>query len=198
MNPFDRLLLKLLRLIVPTTGMEVIFYLGVAASAAGQVVAAENTRKNEQRRQIQLKLEMKNAELAALDEENERLRMLDLANSEAIANAGNLDPFASPSLMALRRFNFEIANQDIANIRTNLATSRAGFSMQLAISRSNERTARTTGILGALGTIGQGAATGIKTFGRPGEAFNPVASNQLGALDTVTSKALNTPGVMLA
>lgn len=147
---------------------EVAFYFTIAASATAQIVQARNVAENEALRQRELKNERRQAELAALDEENERLRMLDAANSDAIARAGSLDPFASPSLLALRAANFRTANQDIANIRTNLASTQASVSTRIMISRNNARTAMQSGLLDALATAGSGIAKGSELFGSGG------------------------------
>jgi len=145
---------------------EYVFVIAAIASGAAIAVDTANTIAIEKDRRRQLRLEKKNAELAALDEQNERLRELSAANSENIANSGNLDPFASMSLIAGRAFNFRAAESDQENIRVNLATTRAQIATKIDISRRNESTAKTTGLLNIV-AIGAGAVDQFSQLGKP-------------------------------
>ena len=167
-----RFLYRILRVFVPTYGTEYIFYyIAAAAAATGAIVNARNQQRNEAIRQQLLEQERTNAELAALDEENQRLALLAYANSDVIANAGNIDPFASESLLALRAEQHREANVDIGNIRTNLATSRANVSAMINISRHNSKVAGQIGILDAVSHIASGIAQGSRL--KPGPKKPP-------------------------
>jgi len=128
------------------------FYIAMAAMAAGTAVQTIDTMNANKRREEILAQELRANELAALDEENERLIALRLANEEILAGAGGVDAWASPSLIAARNFNFEMGMQDIANLRYNIAGSRAGTSARIAILRENSRATQTAGILEIVGT----------------------------------------------
>lgn len=131
--------------------------LATITSVAGQVVSTLDTIATEKDRQRQLDLEMTNVKLQALDEENERLQELSFANSSIIANSGNIDPFASMSLIAARSFNFRQNEGDLSTIQTNLAASRAQIATQISISKRNIRTAKVTGLLGSFDAVLSGA-----------------------------------------
>ena len=144
----------------------IVYYIAIGAMAAGEVYQAKTTAENAAERIRQLKNEKKNAELAVLDEEVNRMRMLREANADAIARAGNLDPYGSPSLLALRQVNFRMANEDVKNLYANLATERAQISAMIAINKQNIKSARVQGLLGAVSALGQGYVTGAKTFSK--------------------------------
>ena len=122
------------------------FYLAMAATAAGTVVSTIDTINANAARQRILEAELRANELAALDEENQRLIALRLANDEMLANAGGVDAWASPSLIAGRAFNFQMGMEDIKNIRFNQLTSDAGISARISILKSNSRATLTSGI----------------------------------------------------
>lgn len=122
------------------------FYLYMAATAAGTVVTTQNQIKTNKARQMQLDAELRSNELAALDEENQRLMALQFANDEMVVSAGGIDAWASPSLIAARNFNFQMGMEDITNIRQNLMATRAGIESRISILKSNTRAARTAGI----------------------------------------------------
>ena len=132
------------------------FYIMMAAAAAGTAVSVSDSINSNRERQRVLEQELRSNELAALDEENERLIALREANEEILAGAGNIDPYASPSLLAARAFNFEMGMQDIENIRFNVANARAGVSARIGILKRNSRVATTKGIFEL---IGIGAST---------------------------------------
>ena len=141
-----------------------LYYWSLAAVAAGTVVQADADIKQSEERQRILAQELKTTELAALAEENVRLSALALANSDVIANAGGVDAYASASLTAVRQFNFRVTNESIADLRLNLATSRAGTSAQIRILKSNNKAVQTAGIFEVAGTIfgGFGKASMLK------------------------------------
>ena len=147
-------------------GVDVAFYIAVAAMAAGEVYQGHVRKVNAQDRIRQLKLESKNATLAALDEETRRLQDLNFANSDVVANAGNLDPYASPSLIAIQQRNRALAEMDMDNIRANLAMQRAAIMSEISITRRNGRAAVTSSIINAAGTIVGGMAQGNQLFGK--------------------------------
>lgn len=145
-----------------------LYYAGVLVTAGAEVYNASIEAQNEDARAQQLELEKRAAQIRALDEETERLRELNEVNAEAIANAGSLDPFVSPSLLALRKANLKTAQKDVENIRFNLAVERAGIMAAISIAKRNRKAAIRGGILSALGTLGQGYQQGGSTFGRGG------------------------------
>ena len=135
---------------------------GTALTVYSTLDAASAQAQMEDRRQRQLAIEGKSAELAARQEENQRLRELTEANADAIASgvgSGILDPFASPSLLALRKANMATAFKDIKTIQQNLAIDRARISAEIAISRKNRKAAIRGGILQAAGTLLQAGLT---------------------------------------
>ncbi len=148
------------------SGGEAIYYIAIAASAAGALIEADNANIQALERARILEQELKTEELRALDEENQRLRDLQLANDLIGVNAGGVLAYASPSLMAARKFNFKLFAEDQANAQLNLATTRAGTSAKIRIFNRNARVALQLGILGAISTVGLGLSKG-------GELFKP-------------------------
>ena len=141
------------------------YYLALGATAVGTAIDIDQQRRDAHERERQLKEEKQAEELIALDQENQRLRELREANDEIGAFANGIDAFASPSLIAARQYNFKVANEDIANIRLNLATGRSGIDRQIGILRSNRSTLKTSGFLGIHGQLGSGISTGRQVFG---------------------------------
>ena len=73
--------------------------------------------------------------------------------------SGNIDPFSSPSLIAIRQANVKTAKKDLANIQHNRATERAKFAMEIAVSKQRQRAAMVSGILAVGSTLLSGYAT---------------------------------------
>jgi len=168
------------------SGGEAVYYIAVAAMAAGALIEADNANIEALERARILEAELKAEELRALDEENERLINLNLANQELLAGAGGVGAYASPSLMAARKFNFKTFADDKAAAQLNLATTRASTSAQIRIFNRNARVAIQTGILSAVGTIGMGMTKGA-------ELFKPATGTATGASAskiTKTSKSI--------
>ena len=90
--------------------------------------------------------------MQALDEENERLIQLRLANEDMLVQNSGIEAWASPSLLAARAFNFRMGMDDIENIRINKFSARAGISAQIAILKSNSRATALAGIFEIAGT----------------------------------------------
>ena len=128
------------------------FYYFMAA-AAGTAVNVQDQRFANEVREQQLEEELRSRELAALDEENDRLRSLTMANDELLVNAGGVDAFASPSLIAARNFNFKIGMEDITNIRLNLQSARSGVAARIGILKHNSRAVATAGIFEMAGFV---------------------------------------------
>jgi hypothetical protein len=122
------------------------FYIYMAFAAAGTAVTVQDQRYANKARQMQLEEELRSNELAALDEENNRLMALRLANDELLVNAGGVDAWASPSLIAARNFNFQMGMEDITNIRMNLQATRSAVSTRIGILKNNSRAVTTAGI----------------------------------------------------
>jgi len=131
-------------------------YFFLALTAAGTATTAIDTVNSNKERQRILDAELRSNELVALDEENQRLQLLREANEEILANAGGVDAYASPSLIAARDFNFKMGMQDIDNIRLNLAGVRAGISARIGILKANSRATITSGIFQVAGLAMQG------------------------------------------
>ena len=170
------------------------YYTAAAVSVYSTLSEASAVAQAEHRRQRQLNLEKKNAELSALSEENQRLRELTEANADVIASSSILDPFASPSLLALRKANMKTGLKDMENIRFNLAVDRARISAQIAISKKNRKAAINGGILKAAGTIMSTIAGGQQLFGKtpPGGAEIAKSGSKL----STTSKSVGTGKVV--
>jgi hypothetical protein len=132
------------------------FYIAMAAMAAGTAVTTMDTINANKRRQMILEQELRSNELAALDEENQRLIQLRHANEDMLANAGGVDAWASPSLIAARAFNFQMGMEDIENIRFNVSSARAGISAKIAILKSNSRATAAAGIFEVAGIVAGG------------------------------------------
>jgi hypothetical protein len=141
------------------------FYFYMAATAAGTAVTVSEQVNANKRRQMVLEQELRSNELAALDEENQRLMGLRLANEEITVGAGGIDAWASPSLIAARHFNFQMGMEDITNIRTNLAATRAGISAKISMLKSNSRASILGGIFDLAG-IAANTAYGAKQLGK--------------------------------
>jgi len=137
------------------------FYWLMATAAAGTAVSVVDTKNTNDERERVLKEELRSNELAALDEENERLIALREANDEILANAGGIEAWASPSLLAARIWNFQVGFKDIDNINFNRANVRSGISARIGVLQRNSRATLTSGILQVIGTatstINQGA-----------------------------------------
>ena len=132
------------------------FYIAMAAMAAGTAVTTIDTINANKRREMILEQELRSNELAALDEENQRLIALRLANDDMLARSGGVDAWASPSLIAARAFNFKMGMEDIENTRFNLAGQRAGISARIAILKSNSRAIAVAGIFEVAGIAAGG------------------------------------------
>lgn len=145
------------------------FYLAMTMMAAGTAVMTVDQINANKARQRVLEQELRNQELAALDQENERLIALREANDQLLANSGNIDPYGSPSLLAARRFNFEMVEDDVTNIRHNLASSRAETSAQISILKANSRARLIAGILDTTG-VGLQVYEGFMALQKPGGA----------------------------
>ncbi len=138
------------------------FYLA-AMAAATAVTVSDQISANKQRQAI-LEAELRSNELAALDEENQRLLALRFANDDMLTHAGGVDAWASPSLIAARHFNFQMGMEDIENIRHNLTTSRATISARIGILKANSRATLTAGIfeIAGIGAAAYGKWSALK------------------------------------
>ena len=163
---FERFLVWMLRWFCPAFGSEYLIYWAYAAAAAGTVVTVQDQRYANAMRQQQLEEELRSNELAALDEENNRLMALRLANDEMLVNAGGIDAWASPSLIAARNFNFRMGMQDITNIRYNLQAARSGVASRISVLKANSRAVTTAGIFEVAG-YAMGAADTYGQLGKP-------------------------------
>lgn len=128
-------------------------YIAYVAMAAGTAVTAYDTVQANRQRQAILEQELRSNELAALDEENQRLIALREANEEMLARAGGVEAYASPSLIAAREFNFKMTHEDIGNIRLNMLDARATISAKISMLKRNSRMTIAKGIfdIAALG-----------------------------------------------
>jgi hypothetical protein len=140
-------------------GGNALYYWTLAIAAAGTVVQTQDQIAANRERQKILEQELRSNELAALDEENNRLIALRLANDDMLVNAGGVDAWASPSLIAGRAFNFQMGMQDIANIRFNVADSRAAISARIGILQNNSSAIKTAGIFEVAGIFAKGASS---------------------------------------
>lgn len=122
------------------------FYLAMASAAAGTAVSTADQISANKARQRVLEQELRANELRALDEENERLRALQYANDDMVVNAGGIDAWASPSLIAAREFNFKMGMEDIQNLKYNIMADRAGISARIATLKRNSRATLTSGM----------------------------------------------------
>lgn len=144
---FERFLVWMLRRVCPTTGGEAaLFYAYIAVAAVGTGISVYNQIDANRRRQAVLEAELRSAELAALDEENQRLQALREANDMMLANAQGIEAWASPSLIAGREFNFRMTHQDIENTRFNLMTEKANIGAKIGMLQKNSRLAVAKGI----------------------------------------------------
>lgn len=156
------------------------YWVATAAAAAGTAVQVDAGIKDAQIREEQLKDEIQAAEIAALDAENQRLIDLRLVNEEILANSGNVDPYASLSLVAAREFNFRQLNEDVENIRLNLAQERSGVSKGLSILQTNRNAMLNAGILQLGSQIGSAFDTAATTFGKT-DKTTPITKKKKGS-----------------
>ena len=175
------------------SGGEAVYYIAVAAAAAGALVEADNANIEALERARILEQELKTEELRALDEENQRLIDLRLANDLISVNAGGVGAYSSPSLMAARKFNFRMFDQDQQNAQLNLATTRASASAQIRIFNRNSRVAIQTGILSAISTVGMGLSKGA-LLKKPSGALKVPTGGAGGINATHGVGILDTPG----
>lgn len=141
------------------------FYIYMAFAAAGTAVTVQDQRNANRMREMQLNEELRSNELAALDEENNRLMALRLANDELLTNAGGIDAWASPSLIAARNFNFQMGMEDITNLRYNLQGQRSGIANRIGILQANSKAVLTAGIFEIAGI----AASAYDAYGKLGK-----------------------------
>ena len=137
-------------------GGSTLYYIYMAAAVAGTAVTVSDTRAMNKRREMILEQELRSNELAALDEENQRLMALRLANDEILTRAGGIEAWASPSLIAARNFNFQMGMEDIENIRFNVSSARAGISAKIGMLKANSRATLTAGIFEVAGIVAGG------------------------------------------
>jgi len=123
------------------------YWIAAGASIVGTAIDIDAQRKTAAIRAEQLEDEIQAAELIALEAENERLIDLQLANDDILVNAGNVDPFASLSLVAAREFNFRQLNDDVQSIRLNLLQEKSGAQKGISILNSNRTAMLNAGIL---------------------------------------------------
>ena len=135
------------------------YWIAAAVTAGSYVYEARETAEMEDERQRALKLDQKNAELQAKSEEISRLDELFYANSQIIAGASGIDAYASPSLTAIRQFNFRVAQRDLENLSMNLLNSRAQTASMIKLSKQTSRVAKVTGLLNAASTLTSAGAT---------------------------------------
>jgi len=163
---FERFLVWMLRWFCPAFGSEYLIYWAYAAAAAGTYVTVQDQKYANAMRQQQLEEELRSNELSALDEENNRLMALRLANDEMLVNAGGIDAWASPSLIAARNFNFRMGMQDITNTRYNLQAARSGVASRISVLKANSRAVTTAGIFEVAG-YALGAADSYSKLKKP-------------------------------
>jgi hypothetical protein len=165
-------------------GIDAIYYIYIAASvgaAASAISTARGIEETEDLRQQAIRNEIRSAEIQAEQEEIDRRRELAFANSEAIVNAGNLDPFGSPSLLAIRRSNLVQTEKQVRNIKINLSLAKAQGSNSILASQIRSHTARTTGILDAASSLLGAAAVGSKLLpGKPPVTPKPKGGSPTG------------------
>lgn len=126
-----------------------------AAQGASSVLDAATESANEKHRRHNLRLEAQNAKNRALQKEADRLRELTYANADQIASkgAGNVAAFDSPSFIALRRANRQIAEKDIQRIEDDKKLELADIESQISVSKAVSRAAVFKGVLATAGTI---------------------------------------------
>lgn len=160
------------------------YWVATAAAAAGTAIQVDAGIKDAEIRADQLKDEIQAAELAALDAENQRLIELQLANDEILVNAGNVDPYASLSLVASRKFNFQQLHEDVANIRLNLLQEKSGASKGISILNMNRKAMLNAGILQIGSQLASAQDIALTTFGRPDETSAITKKKKSGAPGT--------------
>ena len=175
------------------SGGEAVYYIAVAAAAAGALIEADNANIEALERARILEQELKTEALRAIDEENQRLIDLRLANDLLTVNAGGIGAYSSPSLVAARKFNFRMFAEDQANAQLNLATTRASTSAQIRIFNRNARVALQTGILSAVSTVGMGLSKGA-LLKKPSGALKVPTGGAGGINATHGVGILDTPG----
>jgi hypothetical protein len=145
-------------------GIDAIYLLyiaGAATAAASSVVQARAVAETEELRQTAIKNEVRQEQLNAEQEEITRRQELSLANADVIVNSGNIDPFGSQSLLALRRFNLKNTERDVRNIKINLSLIKGQASNEILASRRRAEGAKTAGILNAGSSIIGSTAAGL-------------------------------------
>ena len=167
------------------------FYIAMAAAAAGTVVTTLDTIDANRRRQAILEQEIRSEELAALDEEVQRLRALRMANDELLVGADGIDAWASPSLIAAREFNFKMGLEDIANSRYNVGDVRAGIGARINILKRNTRASAAAGIFEIAG-IAASTANASSMLKKPPTGTNAISGSGINA--DLGVGILDTPG----
>jgi len=160
---------KILSWFIPAYGLDAIYYIYIAAAVVGAASSIQQARAveaTEALRQRTIKNEVNQAQLDAVQQATNRQIELTFANADVIVNAGNIDPFGSPSLLAIRRFNQQQTEQAIQNIAITLSLSRAQGSNELLSSGITSSTARTIGILDAASSV-LGSAAGAQKLSGP-------------------------------
>ena len=94
--------------------MYVFAALGTGISIYGAQKAYEATAIDEELRQRELESERTSAELAALEEENERMQELRYANADLVTSfSGSATEVTGPSILALRKYNLSQTEKDL-------------------------------------------------------------------------------------
>lgn len=158
-----------------------LYYFYAAVAATGVAVQTANQIEANKRREAILQQELQSNELAALDEENERLRAIRYANDEMLAKSGGVEAWASPSLIAMREFNFKVGFEDIQNTRYNIMNERAGIAARIGILKQNTRASIQSGIF-QVAQIGMGAKLGADQLAASKAASSPIASGPTGSI----------------
>jgi len=169
---FDRFLVWVLSRFIPLGGSEYLIYYAYAAAAVGTAVTVQNQAYANRMRQQQLEEELRSRELAALDEENQRLQALREANQDILVRAGGIDAWASPSLIAARNFNFKMGMEDIENIRLNLQQARSSVAARISVLKKNTRATQIAGLF-EIASIGLNAASAYGQLGKTGTKAIP-------------------------
>lgn len=159
-----------------------LYYFYAVVAATGVVVQTANQIEANKRREAILQQELQSNELAALDEENQRLRAIRYANDEMLAKSGGIEAWASPSLIAMREFNFKMGFEDIQNTRYNIMNERAGIAARIGILKKNSRATIQAGIF-QVAQIGIGAKLGADALSKttqPGLTTNAQIDKALG------------------
>jgi len=128
---------------------------GTAISAYGQMQAGKAQAQAAEFERAQYEEQRQLAQVQALDEESQRRKRLNqvLSSNRAAAAGAGIQTDGSRSFLAIQKDSANEAERDIGRIRLNAASTNRSYMLQEQQSSLAGKSARSSGFIGAAGTI---------------------------------------------